>query len=249
MLEITLADLPTFNDGVPDANDVEWWAAELRGWDSPDLREDTSPRGFDHGLLRGRSYYGGRPLELIGTLLGPGDDVDAIRAAKAQLIRAVDLTDTDALLTVAETPSKQVTVRRSGRVGLQQIGTHLVRFNIGLLAVDPRKYATSSTTISIGSGATVAGTVAGDADTPTVITLTPGGGGMTLTETETGQSITVSTGSAVVVNGSNRTVKVSGTLAWARLTGGTFIRLRGGDPYSFTTSGGSASVVYSAAWL
>lgn len=246
-LQFSLGAL-SFNTGTVDANGVLWTAESLEGWDSPDIREDVIDRAFRHGQLRGTSYYSGRPMSLIGTLIGTGTVTD-LRAARAALVKATDLTSSDATLTVLETPSKQCAVRRSGRLGLQQTGTHLLRFNLGLLAVDPRKYATSTTTVSIGTGATVAGTVGGDASTPTVITLTPGGSGMTLTETVSGQTMTVSTGAAVVVSSADDTVKVSGSLAFARLTAGSFIDLQGGNSFSFTTSGGSASVVYTAAWI
>lgn len=246
--QVTLGTLPTFNDGIPDADGVTWLLEDLRGWDSPDLREDVSDRPFAHGQRRGTSFYGGRPLSLVGTLLGTGDIAD-LRSAVSRLTVATDLTDADALLTVLESPSKQCAVRRSGRPGLEWVSERLVRFDVGLLAVDPRKYATASTTVAVASGATVAGTVGGAFDTPTVITLTPGGGGMTLTETVSGQTMTVSTGAAVVVDTAKGTVKVAGALAFARLTAGGFITLRGGDAYSFTATGGSASVVYTAAWI
>lgn len=245
---LTLGSLPTFNDGTPDSNGVEWWVEELTGWDSPDLREDTSPRGFRHGLIRGTSYYGGRPLGLRGALVGTGDIAD-LRAAVAALAKATDLTSSDATLTVLESPSKQCAVRRSGRLAINWDSPSLARFDLALLAVDPRKYATSTTTVGVGNGSTVTGTVSGDFDTPTVITLTPAVLNMTLTETVSGQTLTVASNTAVVINAADDTVRVSGALAWNRLTAGDFITLRGGDSYSFTTSGGTASIVYRAAWI
>lgn len=248
-VQYTLDNLPTFNSGTVDGNGVLWTASALDGWDSPDLREDVSDRPFRHGAFRGASYYGARPLTLKGTLIGPGD-ATTLRASRALLVRYTDLTVNDSSLVVAETPNKKCIVRRSGRLGLQQVGTHLLHFDLGLLAVDPRKYATSTTTISVPSSTPVTGTWAGDFNAlPVVITLTPGAGSMTLADSVTGATFTVTTGAAVVIDSGADTVTSGGALAFARLTTGDPTQFVGQTSYSWTATGGTASIVYSAAWI
>lgn len=149
-LGVALADL-TFNQGAVDENGVEHYLSSFEGWDSPSLRTDLDDRPLAHGAFRGSSYYGVRELGLKGTLVSP-NGLEALRIAKDRLAHASDLTDQDAILTVAETPAKQVLVRRSGRLRHASVGRHMVRWELDLTAADPRKYGTVLRTVTLSSG-------------------------------------------------------------------------------------------------
>lgn len=253
---ITLGDLPTFNTGA--VVDGVVWKAVLDGWDSPDLIEDVEPKAFAHGLHRGTSYYGGRPLALRGSLRG--SDPDAVAAARELLVQGTDLTDTDALLVVDETPAKQCAVRRSGRLGVKRPNPKLVMFDAGLLAADPRKYASDLEHFVVAADDTDTGTVLGMAETPVrvrteAVVYAP----LTFTDDISGLSVTISPGVGLEIDAAEGTVAeyVSGDPAWHRLDSPEFFTLRGGDAYSFTTSGGhvfgtdggSVHVYYRPAWM
>lgn len=243
-LQIDLGDVE-FNSGTPDSNGVLWHASALEGWDSADLREDVSDKPFAHGLDRGTSYYGGRPMTLIGTLLGTSDVTD-LRAARADLINACDLTDTDGTLTVYETPTKTCQVRRSGRVGLQQTGTHLLRFNIGLLAADPRKYETAEDTITVTSSY-VTYTRPSSIDTPAKIRLEPSGSGLTVSFDGIGD-VTITGTDPVTIDATTGTPYFDDlTLAWDRFISGNFINLPRVFAVKYVGSG-SAEITYREAW-
>jgi hypothetical protein len=151
-LGVTLDDL-SFNQGSVDENGVQWHLGRLEGWDSPSLREDLDDQPLAHGAYRGTSYYGAREIGLRGTLVSP-HGLEALRVAKDRLAYACDLTDTDGVLTVRETPSKQAAVRRAGRLRYAQVGQHLLRWELDLTAADPRKYATVERTLTLPASQT-----------------------------------------------------------------------------------------------
>lgn len=249
---VTLGSL-TFNDLIPDADGVVWGMRELEGWDSAELREDLADRDQAHGQHRGASYYGGRLLVARGLIRCPS--LAAQRTARYKLLAATDLTDADATLTVQESPSKQAAVRRAGRPVVKTIGDRLLDYDIPLRAVDPRKYATSVTTITIAAGATATGTIGGGtgADTPLHVKLkSTGGAGVVFTDNISGQTVTVTAGATVVdLDTLDGTVLAGSTPAWSRVSAGTdvFFSVRGGQSYSFTATGANgAEITYRAAW-
>lgn len=123
------------------------WAAALDGWDSPDLRASLTPRPGDHGSLDGASTYAERVLEVKGLALASTPEERA--RAVDRLTRASNLWDTYARFVVTEDPERFVTVRRSGKLNIDEdyLG---FEFSLGLLAPDPRKYSLALGRLTVG---------------------------------------------------------------------------------------------------
>jgi hypothetical protein len=117
---------------------VDWVVADVKGWDSPDVRAETSVRQADHGVWASPVYLGARPITITGSLDAP--DTASRDAAVEQLLAAVSLTDT--LLVVGESTPKQATVRRSDAVLVELMGPFAARYSLAVTAADPRRYST-----------------------------------------------------------------------------------------------------------
>lgn len=129
--------------GRVDEAGVHWHCATLDGWDSPDVRTTITQREADHGAWQGPVYLNERVVTLAGKLIAP--DRAALDTSVDQLLVAAGLTDT--VLTVYETVPKQAVVRRSGKVLAQRLTGTVLDYSVQVTAGDPRRYATTDTTI------------------------------------------------------------------------------------------------------
>lgn len=203
-----------------DDDGIEWIVEKLEGWDSPDVRSGSSPRPQDDGVFAPAFRHGGRELELTGHLLAPS--IEAAFAAKNDLAGAVNLRE-PLLLVVHEDVSRQASVVRSGRLLIEQRSRH-VRFQLPLLAVDPRRYSTTEDTLTVAPGATGTATNAGDVATrPTAIISGPVDT-PTLTNETTGEELSfdlvLAAGEELEVDFDLRTATVDGVTARPYLVAG-----------------------------
>jgi hypothetical protein len=134
--------------GQTDSQGVTWLWQKLEGWDSPDVQGGgVIARSGDHGAWLAPQYYAARALTLTVTASAP---TQALRdAARAKLQQAVPVSDL-AMLRYDEPVSKYSWVRRSGRVTEKYPTLSDVTFTIGLIAPDPRKYAVTQRSLTIG---------------------------------------------------------------------------------------------------
>jgi len=201
--------------GQVDDSGIAWLWQKVEGWDGPDVQgAGVIARSGDHGAWASPQYYAARTLTLTVTASAP---TQALRdQARARLQQVVPISDM-AVLRYDEPVPKQVWVRRSGKVTEAYPTLTDVTFTIGLVAPDPRKYATVQRSLSIGllpagvgggviepftvpftlasappPGAAVA-TNGGSFETPPVVLVTGPISGPSLTNLTTGNTVSWST--------------------------------------------------------
>lgn len=134
-------DLGPLTFGVVDDAGVEWYCSTLDGWDDePDIVAAVTARPDDHGSWSGPAYLAPRTVTLEGWIVAPSEP--ARDAALDALGAAATLTPTT-LLRVDGNPSRQVYVRRSGKINKARFGPQIAQIQVPLLAPDPRRYATN----------------------------------------------------------------------------------------------------------
>lgn len=125
--------------GITDANGVQWIINDLVGDGGPPMHGQVVPSAGDHGGWATPQFAGPRLLTLTVTAMAP--NAAARDVARAQLYTALPVSDL-ATMRIDEPIPKQMYVRRSGEVAELKVADADVRFTIGLVAPDPRKYGT-----------------------------------------------------------------------------------------------------------
>ena len=127
--------------GQVDDNGVTWLLKQVTGWDGPPTVGQIIQRCADHGGWPSAQYYGPRLLTL--DVLASAPDQATRDLAAQQLVQAVPVSDL-ATFVYNEPVPKQVYVRQNGAANITMTRPTLtdVEFTIGLVAPDPRKYAT-----------------------------------------------------------------------------------------------------------
>lgn len=125
--------------GIIDANGVQWIVSDLVGDGGPPMRGQVVPSAGDHGGWATPQFAGPRLLTL--TVLAMAPTVAARDVARAQIYMALPVSDL-ATLRIDEPIPKQLYMRRSGEILETKVTDTDVRFTIGLVAPDPRKYGT-----------------------------------------------------------------------------------------------------------
>src|SRR5579875_104678 len=161
-----------------DAWGTEWWVQTLDGWDASDTTPPTAEKDAAHGAFMGPQFLNARQLTLSGWALAPDKETLRLSMQAFNLLVAGFL---DSSLVVGENPPKQVTVRRSGALKTTySAGRTVCQYQLGLVAADPRKYATAPTVEAVTLPA-----VAPGLQFPLVFPLTFGspssGGNLTVT--------------------------------------------------------------------
>jgi hypothetical protein len=224
--------------GQVDDNGIAWLWQKLDGWDGPDVQgSGVIARSGDHGAWASPQYYAARTMTLTVTASAP---TQALRdTARALLQQAVPVSDL-AMLRYDEPTPKFSWIRRSGRVTEAYPTLADVTFTVGLVAPDPRKYAVSQRSLTIGlvpppagggmvvpftipvtldaaspPGAAVA-TNAGNFETPPVVVITGPVQQPSITNLTTGltvswSSLSLGTGDTLVVDCLNRQAFVNPT--------------------------------------
>jgi hypothetical protein len=133
--------------GQVDSSGVTWLWRKIDGWDSPDVQgAGVIPRSGDHGAWASPAYFAARTITLTVTASAP---TQALRdQARATLQQAVPVSDL-AYLRYDEPVPKYAWVRRSGRLTEAYPSLTDVTFTVGLVAPDPRKYATVQRSLGI----------------------------------------------------------------------------------------------------
>lgn len=241
----------TLGNSTADANGATWHVKEIEGWDSPELRMALLDLpGHDRQAI-GPIFYNGRAVSLRGVCETPTDA--AFWASRTKLETESHLTAAAGLLTVAETTTKKLTVYRAGRVLMRPLDAlRGFEFDIPLIAPDPRKIASSPTTLAGAGTATNNGnfkasptlTVTGAAAGPIVIAKTTGTTGSVSITTSVpgGQQLVVDfKARSVLLNGVNRYDLITTTPTWFEIEPGANTITYSG--------GGTPSLAWSDSWL
>lgn len=145
----------TFSDGTgPDSTGVEWIVEDVDGWDMADVDSAVLPRFGVDGSWIGAGFYRSRFVTLKGILVG--STLAAAQAGSARLLAASGMIRTAGVLVVHEEVPQQAVVRLAGRVRLDRslVGGRAVRFEVPLVAADPRKYGTVEESKTFGTSTT-----------------------------------------------------------------------------------------------
>lgn len=153
-LPVTVAGV-TMNTGVADADGIEWYLEAVDGWDGPAVRLPVDDRAFADGAFIADGYYGARSLTVKGTALSPTPQAGLV-VARTTLARVTNLLRADGTVQVLENPDKQVTVRLAGPPRMVD-DPPVVRFEVPLIAADPRKFAVAVSSSSVGLASTSGG--------------------------------------------------------------------------------------------
>lgn len=217
--------------GQVDGSGITWLWQRLDGWDGPDVQgAGVIARSGDHGAWASPQYYAARTMTLTITASAP---TQALRdQARATLQQAVPISDL-AQLRYDEPIPKYAWVRRSGKVTEAYPTLTDVTFTVGLVAPDPRKYASTQRSLAIGLSpadigggmivpfsvpftlatapppSTAVATNAGNFETAPVVVITGPVSGPTLTNLTTGltvswSTVTLSAGDVMAVDFLNR---------------------------------------------
>jgi hypothetical protein len=217
--------------GKVDGNGITWLWRKLEGWDGPDVQGGgVIARAGDHGAWASPQFYAARTMTLTVTASAP---TQALRdVARATLQQALPVSDL-AMLRYDEPISKYAWVRRSGKATETYPTLTDVTWTIGLVAPDPRKYATVQRSLPLtllpsggGGGMVTPFTVpftlhsspppgggyafnGGSFLSPPVVVLTGPASGPTITNASTGQtvswsSLTLNTGDVFAIDFLNR---------------------------------------------
>jgi hypothetical protein len=133
----------TFNNSVPDADGVVWYAT-LKGWNAVPMRQQFLDRVGQGGQILVESHPQSRLLTLAG--VGRCTTLVAYWAARNRLENDLNFDVVDGTLVVNEIVPKQASVRRTGEPLIERMeDDYDVEFSLAFVAVDPRKYATAAT--------------------------------------------------------------------------------------------------------
>lgn len=137
--------------GVVDDDGTAWLWRGLDGWDGPPLSGAVTQRAADHGGWAGPQFMAPRALTLRISALAPS--WAARDAARTRLQAALPI-DGLVVLRYDEPVPTQALVRRSGTLSEDCPNLTDADFTIGLVAPDPRKYATTERVATIRAPAT-----------------------------------------------------------------------------------------------
>ena len=167
-IPVHISDL-TFNAG----GTPRWSLDITAGWDQPELDSDALPRLIE-GSSDGRTVTRHRSIVCDGTM-SAGTEAEHW-AAYYQLSSLVPIRD-EVVFQVDEPGTPKLAYVKA-TAGNPRIRTHnglVFEFQLTLRANDPRKYATTPTTIPIPAGSSATFTSPGKTSTPVVVTATTAG--------------------------------------------------------------------------
>lgn len=155
----------TYNNDVADGNGNKFYFTDIDGWDNPNVRLGQENVTGKHGAFIGEYLYGGRPLTIKGVCTGQH------WLGRRTLAAATSILGGTRTLTLTEDSPTPLTftceVYQAGPLRIKFTGPGSFTFELPLLAVDPRKYSTTTTTSTVNLGTGTAGAQAGN--------ITPGG--------------------------------------------------------------------------
>lgn len=266
----------TIEFGITDANGVRWIVADLEGDGGPPMHGQVVPSAGDVGGWPTPQFPGPRLLTLTLQVIAPTPAARDV--ARAQVAMAFPVSDL-ATLRIDETIPKQMLVRRSGEIPEPKVADADVRFIIGLVAPDPRKYGTvlhqlTATQASPAAGLAppltpplalpagappmaVACTNAGSYETrPTVLITGPITGPAVVNQT-TGQVVsfsgmTLAASDQLLVDLSTKTSYLNGAYRTADVSSSWWVLQRGTTTVQVTGTGATGStmtVAWRDAWI
>lgn len=183
---------------------------ECSGLDSAEVRENMADRTELDGSIQGPQFYGKRPIVLTGQINAP-DSITRNEMA-ARIKRASNAMRKNATLTWTPDGGSQMFTRVRRQAPPRITGNWLKKFQIPLVAADPRIYSTTLTSSSVlaspasENGRTYEKTFDfsyglptpsgilnvinnGDGESPPIIRIWGAGSNPTLTNVTTGQSL------------------------------------------------------------
>lgn len=257
MVAVTLDTLALDN---PDGNGVRWYVESLDGFDSPPVRGQSYGITGVAGALPGEWVDDPRALQVRGKFYAPSESAmwSTMEALNNALPRG---TDKQLLVaTVLRTYALGYRVGSGTAPIIRPLTDRAVEFDLPLICLDPRKYASAASHLGIGptSDATGAATQAGNFERtpPDSLTVTGFTGGATnfhLANSTVGQTLSylhaIGSGEVLTVDFRAGTVtsSISGDVSTRMDSASRWWDLVAGpNVVHFTTDGGSAA--FDLAW-
>jgi len=266
-------------NSVVDAQGTEWYVTKLEGWsEAPDPRTSLTNRPGEHGAYDGAAFLTPRTLTIEGV---------AIATSRTAAWRARDILSSvcgdprlglsTLVVTQAGYVNRRMLVRRGAVTKTAPMSAVAFRWSMLLVAPDPRRYADTQSTLSVGLAQPGADGLVFSLVFPLVFGTGASGGGMTLTNTGTlatwptwtvlgptsGLTITNSVtgdrlafdpafslagGETVVIDTDAKTVLQSGVNRRDRLFTAQWFRLEPGDTSILFTAGSNPATQLTASW-
>jgi hypothetical protein len=173
-------------NGSTDINGCDWILTKESGWfGSPAIKIARVDKPAARGVFRGNEFRGGRVMTLEGVLAAP--TVPALRTASRALFGLFPDPHVQYPLTVIEETGLGLStnVVLDGEILTTPLAATSVTFSIQLVAPDPRKVATVSTTVSVLLAAGGSGGVAYPVTYPVPYGMPGTSGAVTLTNAGT----------------------------------------------------------------
>jgi hypothetical protein len=120
---------------------------ECSGLDSAEVRENLADRTEQDGAIQGAQFYGKRPVVLTGML--PAGSTTTRNEMAARIKRASNAMRKDASLIWTPDGGEQSFVKLRRQAPVRITGNWLKKFQIPLVAADPRIYSTALTNSSV----------------------------------------------------------------------------------------------------
>jgi hypothetical protein len=168
-----LFDSVTANTDEPSADGCIWTVASSDGWDAPDQRTRFDSLSGRDGQYVSNMYADGRPVVIKGLIKAPDDGAawaayDRVTSSMPGLRGVGDI--------VAHEPvPKSLTVVQAGPPRVTKPAGRLLTYWLTLSAEYPWKRALSTTTVTVGAGATVSHTGVGTFPAEIEVTCTTTG--------------------------------------------------------------------------
>lgn len=171
--------------GESDSSGVEWYLNDLKGWsDPPGSSGSTDQRGSADGGWLSPAYSAARVVEVEGSLVA--SDWAAASLALDRLWAALPVNITAPMVVNEGTRTLQSNVRQEGDP-LVERNAGFARFNLSLVAPDPRRYG-AATTADTGLPATTGGLIL-PLVLPLSLAATASSGTLTVTNTGNMESL------------------------------------------------------------
>ena len=148
---LTAADGITavFND--PTSSAFVGYLTDISGLDSAEIRENADLLTAADGAVHGPFYLGRRPITISGVIAASGAEDRNLAITRLQ--RAANALRADATLQWQTTSGMPVELRLRQSEPVRITGLQPKQFMLGLVAADPRVYATESTASSMAGAA------------------------------------------------------------------------------------------------
>lgn len=227
--------------------------SECSGLDSPEVREDTQPRVEDDGSVQGNNFYGPRPIVLAGIIRANSLEQRNERVTRLMAASNAMRANAELLWTPHGGQSMRVLVRR--QQPLRVTGGFIKKFQIPLVASDPRLYSATQHTKESAINVAQEPENLGNFTSPAIFELVGPQTNPVIKNETTGKEIkftyALASGHTLIIDTLNHTVYDGATNAYAgfNFTASTWFGLNAAGKTKFKCTTGTMKTIWRDAWM